>query len=136
MGERTLYHGTNEEVAASDEDIFALVDNRFPEVSGNLTNDREFANKWALRRANGQVKKERVMEFKLPDDEVDDLGKIAGYEAHGYASRERVDPDDVPEEYLLRKGLSGDDLRALDPTKVYVTRVPRLKVAKIHRLDE
>ena len=135
MAEKILYHGTDVSVANSSEDIFGLVDEQYLEVSGNLTNDFAFAARWALRRSENVSDWARVLVFRCAIHEIRDLGRIGGFNVHGYATELRVPVEEVPSDYFLARRLRRDTFENLDPNRgIYFYRAPRGNVVEIRQV--
>ena len=132
MAERILYHGTDILIGQGNDDIIGLVDHRFPEISGNLTNDIEYARRWALRRSEGNPDWARVLVFRFDDQDVVDLGPIDGHnQTHGFATTQKITPHEVPESYLLAKRMLPSMIETFNSEIVYFYRASRERIVEI-----
>lgn len=105
MTERILYHSTNILAAESEEDIYGIDNPQMPDLCGTLTDDIEFAKRWALRRSDGNPTWARVVEFHIPEEELIDHGQILTNDARSFSTRPPVELTKVPNSFLLEKDL-------------------------------
>ena len=105
---------------------------RQPGISGNLTDDFEYARKWALRRARQANDTASILEFHFAQNDLVELGIIEGYEVLGFATRLKVKASVVPREYFTASHLDPLIFEALDPEQTYLYRAPRENVVQVH----
>lgn len=132
MADIILYHGTDILTATGDGDIVGLVDTRYPEISGNLTDDILYAKRWALRRGYNNPEYARVIVFSFNEGDITDMGPIDGNDnTHGYATKFKLQPDEIPKGYLEERMIRPGTLEILDPIIVYCYRAPRSHVIEV-----
>ena len=132
MAERILYHGTTEDIGNSNADIFGKVNYESPDISGNLTDDPNYAWDKAIVRARKLGKNPCVITFSLPEEIIVDHGPIAleGTGLHGFSTNLHANPKEIPDDFLDRAYLPSRDL--LEENRAgYVYRVPRKFAIKV-----
>lgn len=121
-----LYHGTTDNVARTNDDIFGKVIRNYPELSGNLTDNLDCA--WVKadirRKTIGGLA--AVIVFSIPTIHLVHHGLILFEEqALGFSTNFVVERSEIPVSFLFRTHLSVATIDMEPNDNIYFYRIPR-----------